>query len=410
MKHLRWAALLAAALLAGCGLLGDKTLRLITDRPEMAAYVERFNARQNDVRVEMVYDEDPAGAVLEGRVAGDVVIGQWLATPAVMAKFDSLADILKPARIDPGWFYPGLLAMGSRDNRPFLLPLSFSLPAAMFSRASVPADLPSLALPLETMRTLSAAFTSTGKSGLATVGFSPLWSGEFLSAAARLFGVHFRAARNGQPTWDAAALAATADWVRAWVRELNGGADADLSFSQRTLVQPAERLLGSKKILFALVPFAEFIALPEEKRRDFDFRWLAAAGAIPVQDDVLFAGVLRASRSKAGARDFLTWFFAPQTQRSLLEVNQSRRIGVFCISGGFSAIKSLNEKDLPQKYPLLLGRIPPEASLVFPATLPDDWRRARDEVVQPWLTRAASTADQQPLDKAFLDWRAAQKE
>jgi hypothetical protein len=125
---------------------------------------------------------------------------------------------------------------------------------------------------------------------------------------------------------------------------------------------------------------------------------------------VLFAGILRSARDKSGARKFLLWFFSPQTQRSLLEVNQSRRIGVFSIADGFSSFKAINEKDLPQKYPLLLGRVPGEASIVFPDALPDDWLRLRDEVFRPWLSRAASGEQQQGLDKTLADWRKAQKQ
>ena len=71
MRHIRFAAFLLPLALAGCGLLSDQTVRLLTDRAEMAAYVERYNARQTDVRVEVIYDEEPAQAVLDGRAAGD---------------------------------------------------------------------------------------------------------------------------------------------------------------------------------------------------------------------------------------------------------------------------------------------------------------------------------------------------
>jgi ABC-type glycerol-3-phosphate transport system substrate-binding protein len=410
MTRTRLAALLLPLALAGCGLLSDQTVRLLTDRPEMAAYVERYNARQSDVRVEVLYDEAPARAVLEGRAQADVVIGQWLASPAGMARFDSLADMVKPGRIDPSWFYPGLLAMGSRDNRPFLLPLSFNLPTILFLRQSVSAELPPLALPLATVRTLGGAFNATGRNGFTAVGFSPLWSGEFLDDTARLHGVRFRAARSGQPVWDADALLQAAGLLRSWVSETNGGAAADRVFAGRTLVQPAARLLSTKRILFSRVPFPEFFALPEEKRREFDFRWLSNGTVIAAQDDVLFAGILRAARDKSGARKFLSWFFSPQTQRSLLEVNQSRRIGVFCIADGLSSFRAINEKDVPQKYPLLLGRIPGESSIAFPETQPDGWLRLRDEVFRPWLSRAATGEEQEGLDKTLAEWRKAQKQ
>jgi ABC-type glycerol-3-phosphate transport system substrate-binding protein len=409
MRRTRIAALLLPLALAGCGLLSDQTVRLLTDRPEMAAYVERYNARQTEVRVEVLYDEAPAQAVLEGRAQADVVIAQWLAGPAIMARFDSLADVVKPGRIDPSWFYPGLLAMGSRDNRPFLLPLSFNLPAIMFSRAAVTVELPPLALPLQSIRAMGRAFNASGKGGFTAVGFSPLWSGDFLGDTARLSGVRMRAARSGQPVWDADALLQAAGFLRSWVSDINGGAAADRLFSGRTLVQPSARLLAARKILFSRVPFPEFFAMPEEKRKDFDFRWLSNGTVIPAQDDVLFAGIPRAARDKSGARKFLSWFFSPQTQRSLLAVNQSRRIGVFCIADGLSSFKAINEKDLPQKYPLLLGRIPAESSIVFPETLPDDWLRLRDEVFRPWLARAAAGEEQQGMDKTLAEWRKAQR-
>jgi ABC-type glycerol-3-phosphate transport system substrate-binding protein len=409
MRH-RIVALLIPLALCSCGLLQEQTVKLITDRPEMAAYVERFNARQTDVRVEIIYDEAPSQVALAGRVAGDVVIAQWLASPSIMARFDSLADIVKPSRIDPAWFYPGLLAMGSRDNRPILLPLSFSLPAIVSYRPAVAADLPNLALPLDTMRAMGKAFNATGKNGPAAIGFSPLWNSQFLFDASLLLGVRFRAGRNGQAVWDADALSRTVELARSWIAEVNGGAAADKVFADRTLVQPSAKLLSAKKILFALMPFADYFSLPEEKRRNLDFRWLSDGRNIPVRDDVLLAGVLRSARNKGGARAFLEWFFSPQTQRSLLEVNQSRRIGVFCIANGFSSFKSINEKDLPQKYPLLLGRIPPESLLLFPDTLPDDWAAVRDEVIGPWLSRSAAGEERQTLEKVLDEWRTARIE
>jgi len=406
MRH-RIVALFIPLALCSCGLLQQQTVKLITDRPEMAAYVERFNARQTDVRVEILYDESPSQAAFAGRVAGDVVIAQWLASPSIMAKFDSLADVVKPSRIDPAWFYPGLLAMGSRDNRPILLPLSFSLPAIVSYRPAVTADLPNLALPLDTMRAMGKAFNAAGKNGPTAIGFSPLWNSQFLFDAALLLGVRFRPGRNGQAAWDANALSRTVQLARSWIAEVNGGAAADKAFADRTLVQPAAKLLSAKKILFALMPFADYFSLPEEKRRNLEFRWLSDGKLIPVQDDVLFAGVLRSARNKGGARAFLEWFFSPQTQKSLLEVNQSRRIGVFCIANGFSSFKSINEKDLPQKYPLLLGRIPPESLLVFPDTLPDGWPAVRDEVIGPWLSQSAAGEGRQTLEMALSEWRTA---
>jgi len=397
----------ALGLLSGCGFGLEGTIRLVTNRAEMAAYVDRFNGLQSDIRVEIAYQESPSQAVLDG-TGGDIVIGEWLASPSIMDRMDGLGDLVKPGKIDPAWFYARLLAMGSRDNRPVLVPLSFSLPAVVYMRQS--AELPTMFMPLDTLQTMSRAFNRTSKSGsLINVGFSPAWAPDFLTSTALLFGTHVRPGRNGLPAWDENGLKKSVDYIRSWLSDVNGGANADAAFSRQILVQPWYKLLASGKTLFALASFHDLFAIPEEERRDFDFRWLSQDGAIPVLDDVLYAGVPRSARDKAGAKAFLQWFCSLPVQQSLLTVNQSRRIGVFGVADGFSALKSINEKDLPARYPMLLGHVPMENLLVFPDTLPDNWVRLKDAVVLPWILAVASGEETQTLEKRLEDWQNAQK-
>jgi ABC-type glycerol-3-phosphate transport system substrate-binding protein len=406
----RFAAPLAAALLvAGCGLLPEPTVRLATGRAEVAAYAERYNARQDEFRVEVRWRESPAQAVLDGE-AFDVVIGEELATASVMDRLESLGDIVKPGRLDPAGFYPGLLSMGSRDNRPLAVPISFDLPAMVFLRGVLPQNLPSLVIGIETVRSLARPVNAIGKGGgLSAVGFSPLWNPEFLLLSARLFGARPRAGRAGSLTWDPAGLQASVEFTRSWITDDNGGAALDRAFAARNLVQPWERLLASRKILFALMPFTEFLALPEEKRRDLDYRWLARDNTIPVRDTVLFAGIPRAARNKRGAKAFLEWFAGPAAQRELADVNRSLRLGVFGVTSGFPALVALNEKDLPQLHPSLLGRVPAANLLAFPEPLPSGWFRMRDEAVLPWLEQAASSGAPGSLEDALLAWERAEK-
>jgi hypothetical protein len=398
-----------SALFAGCGLGLEPTVQLITNRPEMAAYVDRFNAVQSDVKVEISYQEVPSQAVLDGAHA-DAVIGEWLQSPAVMDRLDALGDLVKPGKVDPTGIYPGLLAMCSRDNRPILIPISFTLPAIVYLR--LPSDLPSMFMPLDTLQSMGKAFNKSGKNGLLTsMGFSPLWNwnADFLTTSALLFGARFRPGRNGLPAWDENGLRRTVDFTRQWLAAVSGGAAADADFSRRYLVQPWYKLLSSGKALFALAPFTDFFALPEEERRDFDFRWLSQSGAIPVMHNVLSGGVLRSSRNKTGAKAFLQWFCSLPVQQMLLNVNQSLRIGVFGVTDGFSAFRGMNEKDLPQKYPLLLGHIPQENILTFPEILPDNWLKLRDAVIRPWIADKAAGKEEGDLDKRLVEWQVAQK-
>jgi ABC-type glycerol-3-phosphate transport system substrate-binding protein len=412
MKRARIGAVLVPAamicvLLAGCGLGLEPTVQLMTNRPEMAAYVDRFNAMQSDVRVEIAYQETPSQAVLDGAQA-DLVIGEWLASPGVMDHLDGLGDLVKPGKIDPGWFYSRLLAMGSRDNRPVLVPLSFSLPAIVYVRQ--PTEMPTMFMPIDTLRTMGKAFNKANKAGmLLNVGFSPAWNHDFLTSVALLYGTRFRPGRGGLPAWDENGVKKTVDLTRTWLTDVNGGVAADESFRNRALMQPWYRLLSSGKTLFAMASFTDYFALPEEERRDLDFRWLSQDGMIPVLDNVLFAGVIRSGRNKAGARSFLQWFCSPAVQQSLLTFKQSRRIGVFGVTDGFSSLKTINEKDLPQKYPLLLGHIPLENLLTFPDPLPDNWVKVRDAAITPWILQTAAGTETETLEKTIADWVDAQK-
>jgi hypothetical protein len=368
--------------------------------------VERFNVIRDDFKVELLYSESPSQSVLDGAQA-DVVIGEWLASPKIIDRFESTADIVKPGRIDPNRFYSGLISMGSKDNRPVLIPLSFDLPAVVFMSAPS-MDIPPMFMPLELMRSMSGRFNVKGRSGYTAMGFSPLWNRDFFMEVSMLFGVRFRAGRDGMPIWDSEGLTRTVDFLRGWLTEINGGRDADAEFSEKNLVQPFYKLLEAKKTLFALKPFTELYALSEETRKELDFRWLSLSGQIPARDDVLFGGVLRKGRNTRGGKAFLEWLVDPQTQKDLLEVAQSRRISVFGVTNGFSALKAVNEKDLAQKYTNLLGHIPTEGLIQFPATLPDSWVKVRDEAINPWLAQAA-TGDVGPdLTQTLQQWRDAQ--
>jgi hypothetical protein len=387
---------------ASCAIVSDPTVRLLTDRPELAAYVERFNSGQEEHRVEISFSESPSQSVLAG-IQADVVIGEWLATPKILEKFESVSDIVKAGKIDPSLFYSGLLAMGAKDGRPVLIPVSFDLPAIVFSGSGAPSDFPPMLLPLDLLRAHSQTFNRDGSMAM---GFSPLWNRDFLGTAAALFGTRFRAGRAGFAAWDADGLSQTVEFLRDWLSRVNGGKDRDAAFAEKNLVQPYYKLIEGKKVLFSLSSFTDFISLPEEKRRSLDFRWPSSGGIVPVREDALFAGVLRSGKNKRGAKAFMEWFFSLQNQRSFLDAAQSLRIGVFGITDGFSAIRSLNEREMTQKYPILLGHIPAESVLRFPETLPDNWVEFRDKVLWTWLISSARGQETVSLSSRMEEWQA----
>jgi len=109
--------------------------------------------------------------------------------------------------------------------------------------------------------------------------------------------------------------------------------------------------------------------------------------------------VPRSSGRKPQAKGFILWAFQEQTQSKLLEIGRRQRLGIFGIAGGFSALKSVNQRELPQYYPRLIGRIPPEELLQVPGPLPEAWPEIKARVLIPWLKEAVSS-DTPPKDLA----------
>lgn len=406
----RLSPIVLCALLSGCGFLPHPTIRLMTDRPEVAAFVERYNGSQKEFRVEIAYAASPSSALLAKEPA-DVLIGEYLSTPQLMDRFEPLGDVVKSGRIDPLRFYSGLLAMGAKDNRQVLLPVSFTLPAVVYASGNAAGGTSTWVLSLESMAESSRAFNGKSRMDPERLGFSPLWNTDFLCWTAALSGSRIRGGRGQTTTWDAEGLAKAQSALRSWVNEVNFGPETENAFAARWLIWPFYRLLSEKRILYFVTTFTELWSIPEERRKDLDFRWLSSASnMIPVADNVLFAGIPRSSGNKRGGKAFLEWLFDPQVQRDILGVNQFRRINVFGIAGGFSSLKAINERDLPQRYPLLVSHVPQESFLLFPEILPDDWVEMREQVVEPWFKESLEADPPgSTLEKRIETWQKAKK-
>lgn len=392
---------LALLSLAGCSGVSHSTVFLLTDRSEMAAYAEVFNATQRDLKVELVYSPDPAAAVRKGGTGADVAVAEWLAGPDMREHFRSVGDLFGPGRLDPRLFYATLLESGRQDKTQYLIPLSFNLPLIVYRPSALGEDPPGSYITIDYMRAKAAEFDARKGRIARKVGFSPLWKPAFVYYSAALAGAGFRSNDSRSVHWDDAALEGTLKRIREWV----GGLDAEglKDFDAKYLHTPYYRLIEDGRILFYLSDSREFLAIPPEKRQNLDFRWLGESDRIPVSEEIVHAGSLRRSRNPRGARRFLLWLFQPQTQIRLMETNHFKRLpGVFGVAGGLPALVSVAENDLPQPhhYPAFVGHIPPKDMLLAPGLLPAGWRAIRNSVVLPWLQEAVLTGSPQvPLRK-----------
>jgi hypothetical protein len=395
MRRLPLLALLGPLLgllpgLTGCGVFQRRPLVLCTDRPELASFVEHFNALQSNLRVQLRYQSSPVEALRRDQGV-DLLIGTRLAGAGEVRALESLEDLFRPNRLAREDFYAPLLAAGAPERRQVLLPLSFCLPAVVFLPYNLGEAPPSLGIPLDFLRQNGGQYNQRVRDVLVREGFSPLWDPEFLLAAAELGGARFHEESPGNLGWNARALEEAIAYLRDWVRATNGGVEAESAFAGKYLYLPPGRLLDEKRIQFYLLRSCDLMRVLDEQKEEADFRWLAGPEKILVSDEILFAGIPRSSRRKGQAKVFLLWLFQGETQTRLLDIGRRQRLRVFGIAGGFSGLKSVNELAFPQYYPRLIGRIPPEELLQVPGPLPEAWPEIKTQVLVPWLREAVST-------------------
>jgi hypothetical protein len=376
-----------------CGLFEPSAAILWTDRPEFALYADYFNAGQRVHKVEVRYIENPALNVAETNEPPDIVVGAYLKSAATRSLFRPLDRLLKGNKTTKSAFYPRLLALGTIDRKQYLLPVSFNIPALVFARQNGRLLSNPFAVDLAELRELGGAHNREQRGVYERMGFSPGWDAEFLFMVADLFDTAFE---EGSPlSWDEEALENAVAYARAWTAEKNGGIQAEDDFVFRYFYEPPEVLALSGRILFASMDSAELFTLPEERRANLDFRWLAEKERIPLGEGVVYYGICKRGRARNAAEAFTHWFFQGETQKILLEASKTRRLQetLFGISSGFSALRSVTEQTFPRYYPGLLGHTPPDGFLTPARILPPTWKSLKAEVVLPYLTERFRTEE-----------------
>lgn len=430
LRRPHWRAASCAALLvaaAGCA-RPAAVIELWSDRAELAAYVDAFNAAGGPVKVELTYAPRPGGRLLSGAAPPDLVFGSGLASPELHRLLAPLDRLLR-SRPAADAYYPELLAAGAAAGRQLTLPFSFNLPVVVFARAAAPPDIDQFVLSDEEIRRLADRYDAHARSAdkappggraagsagdepppPARLGFSVLWNEELIYLLAQARGAGFAAAEAGTVAIDQARLAATVRAAHDWLQSGPGGIAGHRRFADVYLHRPLHQLVIEGRILLFVTDIASYARLPEEKRELLDFRWLTVDGRIPLLEDYRSFAVPAAADNPAGAALFLRWISQPRIQAHLLEAANFTWLRGFGLAGGFPALREVSERVLPRSHPFLIGRLPDAALLRVPAPPPIDWAAARRELVEPWL-RAAATAGalpppgQPPLVQAVSRWR-----
>ncbi|MFH2115538.1 MAG: hypothetical protein ABIJ86_13635 [Spirochaetota bacterium] len=377
-----------AALLTSCSLFESTVAELRTDVPEMAVYAAYFNASQSQFKIHVEYEPELAASLLGNSPKPALVVGKFIKIPEARNAFQSLDHLFSELLLNQSSFYPGLLELGTLEGRQLLLPVSFNLPLIALSKSQETSLPDNFVLSIVDLERLGMEYNQKTKDSFTRMGFGPRWSPEFMYAVIRLHGVDFKPG----PTlkWNYLALETGIAYLRAWSERVNESILKEEEFQFKYLYLPAYRSLEEGRIAYAAMGSSDFFLIPEERRSGLAFRWLSKDGVIPLDDEVVYAGICRGAEGKQVAEAFLKWFYTEGTQRKILEdARRFRSIEIsFGVAGGFSAIRSVNEKLFPLFYPSLLGRLPPGSYFSVPPALPSYWLDLMREVILPFLIEA----------------------
>lgn len=399
------AAAVITVLLASCSLFEKTTATLWTNRPEIAAYVEVFNAEQDKYKIEVAFRQNPAKSIIEEQVPPDIVFGTRLTSVRLRERFHALDSMFEKEILDPEIFYPQLLSYGKFEEEQMLLPVSFSIPMILFRPDVVSEETDSFHMALEEMKAQAAEFTASGGENNQRMGFVTYWEPEFLFAATTLLGAGYRETEGGQLAWDNTGLQRGVQELMSWSVSNNGGFESERRFSERYLYNPGYKLINNGRILFYFMELQDFLTIPDDTRDTLAFRWLSNGDEIHISEDVLFTGIPRGAKGRRAARRFFAWFFTEETQKKLLEADRFKRTRSFGIAQGFSSLVWINEREIPNFHPDLLGHIPPTDRIAFPPPLPIDWAEMKNEVLLPWLEVSVSSARERGgLDTRLQTW------
>ena len=414
MKHpLYFYLILILASFVSCTSRDADKVIVWTDRPEFAFYAEYFNASQNRFKAEIHYYESAAQRLTEPGNYPDIVAASWLKCASTRALFRPLDRFFSKDGLSRSSFYPKLLSLGAIDNKQYLLPISFNIPAMIFAGDfNQPSSNP-FTIELEEIKERARVFNAETNGIYTKMGFSPLSDDEFLFITAILFGAGFREA--SPIAWNPQAVEQSISWIQNWITEANTSIQMEDDFAFKYFYDPPDKLVNSGRILYTYMDSSRFFTLPEERRTNLDFRWLAAREMIPLNERTVYYGIYKKAKARKAAEAFTYWFFTAETQKLLLEEGKSKRLSEvsFGIAGGFSAMKTVTEQIFPQFYPGLLGHMPPETSLSPANILPRNWMTIKDRVILPYLReriRHENRDEVRPLERRVTDWYRLNKE
>lgn len=364
---------------------------------EFAQYIELFNRQHKDNCAILVYKENPALSLPPAKDENppDIIVGSWLRTETPQKNFKSLDYLFDTKKLTSDVFYPQLLNSGKNKDQQFLLPVSFNLPAILFSTENKDLIPENYNLSLEQIQSTASAFNAKNKKDAYTrIGFTPLGNTDFLYLVAKMKGTNFRE-EKGEIAWNGPALNDSVTTLRNWVYRENTSPQVEEDFTFKYLFMPFYRQVSSGRTLFAYTTSESLFKILKEQDLSVDYRWVVEENSIFIEDSMTMLGIYKDARNQVGATEFISWFFQSENQRHILDTKENMHLetDLFGIAGGFSSLRDVTEHILPVYYNQLLTNLPPSQMLTVPQRLPARWESYRMLVIEPYIKAAVTTPD-----------------
>ena len=252
------------------------------------------------------------------------------------------------------------------------------------------------------IKSLSKKFNAQARDGSFTaMGFGPLWSQDFLYLVFKDMGVFYNVSQDSI-AYTENVFAKSADYVRDWIAQVNGGAKNEQDFAFKYLYMPFYKQVQSGRCLFSYASSRQILSLSKDQIQDLDFRWICNQNKIQIEDDLVSVGIYSKSKNKAAAKKFILWLMSEFSQKQMLDrkVQMNLATDSFGIAGGFSALQNVTERLFPLYYRALLSNTPLADRLAAPQNFPSDWAKIKAAVVEPFIldsvsgnSKAATLAD-----------------
>ena len=409
-ERLGLAFVLALSLLStSCREEPQRRIVIWTSCAEFAQYTELFNSTHPGSNAIIVYKENPAQELppAKDELPPDIVIGSWLRTDKTGRQFKPLDYLFDRQIISSSMFYTQLLDAGKVRRTQYLLPVSFNLPAVIFSNSNTDFITDNYTLSLDEIKTIGFAYNEKNTKGsFSRMGFIPSANNDFLYLTTKLYGVDFREEKD-QITWSDLRLRNAVNYVRDWINTYNGSVKEEQDFAYKYLFMPDYRQVTSDRTLLAYSTSNNIFSNMKAQELDIDYRWIRGDDFIPIEDSFLMMGIYKKTQNEQGATEFLSWFFDSESQEAILErkLNMNLNNEMFGIADGFSSLRDVTEHVLPVYYNQLLTNLPPAGLLKVPQKLPARWDSYKTVVVEPYLSEAITTDKKVSISEYETEWR-----